>query len=259
MKKHFFAVSAFILLCAQASARLPEGDLLAGVSPGPDGRIDVLAIFAHQDDETIEPGGTLIKLKKDPRVRLHILCLSKGEKSEAKFFLRISPEYQADIRKAELKSAAAVLGADEVVHFDYPDHFLNRADQAELLRKIMAVIDKAGPEIIITHDPAGITRNPDHICSSSVATRAFRQSQAQKLYYTTLPRSLYYLSALTTQFHEKADPVWPTMKVDISDEMKLKKLAIYEHATQRHYSFVAISMHQSEHMKYEYFALAESK
>jgi LmbE family N-acetylglucosaminyl deacetylase len=260
MKRNWFALAALLLVFSlPAFAKLPEGDLLAGVKPGPDGKIDVLTIFAHQDDETIEPGGTLIKLKKDPRVRLHILCLSMGEKSEAKFFLHITPEYQAAIRKRELISATTVLGADDVVHYNYPDHFLNKADPDELLKKIMAVVEKTDPEIILTHDPAGITRNPDHICCSTFATRAFKLSKAQKLYYTTLPKSLYFLSGFTTQFHTKATPAWPTMKVDVSEELKLKKLAIYEHATQRHYTFVAISMFQAEHMKYEYFALAQTK
>jgi len=259
MRKYLPVILIFLFAGAARPDNLPVGDLLSGVKPGPDGKIDVLAIFAHQDDETIEPGGTLIKLKKDPRVRLYILCLSKGEASEAKFFLHIQPEYMAEIRKKELLSAAAVLGADDVVHYSYPDHFLNQADQGELLKKIMVVVEKSDPEIIITHDPAGISRNPDHICCSSVATRAFRQSRAQKLYYTTLPKHLYYLSGFLTQFHEKATPVWPTLKVDVSGELTLKKLALYEHATQRHYTFVAISMRQAERMKYEYFALAETK
>ena len=259
MRKYLPVILIFLFAGVARPDKLPVGDLLEGVKPGPDGKIDVLTIFAHQDDETIEPGGTLIKLKKDPRVRLHILCLSMGEKSEAKFFLHITPEYQAAIRKRELISATTVLGADDVVHESYPDHFLNKADQDELLKKIMAVVEKTGPEIIITHDPAGISRNPDHICCSAVATKAFRLSKAQKLYYTTLPKSLYFLSGFLTQFHEKANPAWPTLKVDVSGEQKLKKLAIYEHATQRHYTFVAISMRQAERMKWEYFALAEEK
>jgi LmbE family N-acetylglucosaminyl deacetylase len=259
-KKYFMFASLILLFCGTAKAALPVGNLLDGVRPGPDGKIDVLTIFAHEDDETIEPGGTLIKLKKDPRVRLHILCLSKGEKSEAKFFLNIGEDHQASIRRRELISAATVLGADDVTHWDYADHDLNQADQAELLKRVMAVIEKTTPEIIITHDPAGITRNPDHICCSAVATKAFKQSQAQKLYYTTLPKSLYMLAGFTTQFHTRGvNPAWPTMKVDVSEELRLKKLAIYEHATQRHYTFVAISMAQAEHMKWEYFALAESK
>jgi len=240
-------------------ARLPEGSLLDSVKPGPDGEIHVLTVFAHEDDETIHSGGALLKLKKDPRVRLHILCLTLGDASEARYFLRLSGESLARIRMAELRSAAAVIGADEVVQFDYRDHFLKEADQAELVAKIKNVIESSGAQVVITHDPAGITRNPDHVACSAAATRAFKQSRAGRLYYTSLPRSLYWLPATFTQFHEKARPVYPTFKVNIRREKKLKKLAEYEHATQKHFSFVGLTMSQGELFNHEWFALAESK
>jgi len=50
----------FMGLCMTLSASawaVPKGDLLEGVRPGPDGMIDVLTVFAHQDDESIYGGG----------------------------------------------------------------------------------------------------------------------------------------------------------------------------------------------------------
>ena len=77
---------------------LPEGDLLQGVQPGPDGKINILTVFAHQDDESIYGGGAVLKAMKDPRVRLHILCMTFDQTSDAIKNLKITPDHSGKIR-----------------------------------------------------------------------------------------------------------------------------------------------------------------
>lgn len=255
MKKIAVFASVF-LLAAAAHARVPMGGLIEGIEPGPDGMIDVLTVFAHQDDETIPGGGTLIKLSKDPRVRIHIACLTLGDMSEAKDFLKITPEHLGQIRSRELETAASVLGAVEVIQLDYHDQGLEGADQEELVRKVREIIASTGAEVVVTHEPAGVTRHPDHVTCSRVATEAFSRTGAKRLYYVTLPRSLYASRYLITPFKAEAKPVFPTLKVDIKRELKLKRMAMCAHATQRHFSLVGMVMVEIGMINREWFALA---
>ncbi len=251
-------VLAFCLAPWLALAR-PAGDLLAGVVPGADGKIDVLTVFAHQDDETISLGGTLIKIKDDPRVRLHVMCMTLGDVSEAKEFLGITQEKMGEIRVAELRLAASIYPAEQIIQLDYHDASLAQADPAELEAKILETIERVGAELMLTHEPAGITGHPDHITTSRVATAAFKNSSAQKLYYTTLPRSIYAIFKMASPTISKQAPpapVFSTMKVSVRDQMKLKKLAMYSHVSQRHFSLVSIAMKAVTLIDHEWFALA---
>jgi len=260
-----FSLVLFLGLMAALPARalmVPAGDMLAGVRPGPDGKIDVLTVFAHEDDESIYGGGTLIKIKKDPRVRLHILCLCRGNWPEQAKDLGIEEDYLVSIRTQELLSAAAVLKADDVTHWNYDDLELAKLDQAKLLADILAVMNQTGAEIVITHDPAGITRNSDHIVCSRQATAAFSQSPAQRLYYPTLPAPIYKVAMYLERQEWQGDvvtPAEPTFDVDIRAERDLKRMACYEHASQISFSDLGTVVNILLKFPKEYWALGGKK
>lgn len=252
-------IAAIVLFAVPASARLPGGSLLDGVKPGGDGMIDVLTVFAHQDDETIYGGGAVLLMKKDPRVRLHIMCLTLGQLSEAKDRLGITPEHLARIRVHELQTAAAVYGAEEVIQLDYSDQGLKTADREKLIGQILETINRVGAEIVITHDPLGFTGHPDHIVCSSVATEAFNRSSAERLYYPTLPAYLYRAVKKFRIGGTDIEPARPTMKIDISSVKKLKRMAFYAHASQKHFSGVNIPGGAMMALDHEYYTLAASR
>jgi len=257
MKKTAFLMMAFLLCTGAAVARVPEGDLLEGVKPGKDGGIDVITVFAHQDDESFYGGGTLFILKEDPRVRLHILCMTLGDKSGAKDRLDISEERLGRIRTEELESAAAVYEAEQVIMLGYHDQGLTSADHEELVEKVAGWIEKAGAEVVITHDPSGITRHQDHMETSRAATEAFKETGAQKLYYVTLHGSLGALSRVLALTKDAPDPVKPDFRVDVRKYKKLKRLALLEHASQIHFSEVGNACALVRLLNHEYFKLAD--
>jgi N-acetylglucosamine malate deacetylase 2 len=260
MKRALLLAAALIIAAAPAFASTPTGDLLTGVKPGPDGVIDVLTIFAHQDDEAYA-GGTLLKLKLEgnPPVRLHLACLTLGDLSGAKDTLHISGDYLAKIRTGELQSAAAVFQADEVIQWDYHDQGLKGANREELVGKLRDLIAKTGAEVVITHDPSGLTRHPDHVVCAAAVTAAFPQSPAQRLYYSTYPAFIFYPVATLTIFHERAPRAQPTVKVDVRKYLKLKGLALDEHASQMKHSFSKLDVIQDRVSPYEWFALGAEK
>ena len=214
--KKWLVTMAVLLIGVSARAGLPEVDLLEGVAPGPDGKIDVLTVFAHQDDETLL-GGSLIKMKKDPRVRLHLMVLTLGDKTPAQNKLGIGPEYMGRIRVGEMKSAATVYGADEVIQLEYHDYGLSDVDPDRLAADILAAIDRTGAEVVITFDPGGTTAHPDHMRCSQVATAAFNQSSARVLYYVTMSPRLYDLpyKFVGPKNDPESEPIKPTMRVDM--------------------------------------------
>jgi len=241
---------------------IPEGDLLDGVDPGPDGRIDVLTVFAHPDDESIYGGGTLIKIKKDPRVRLHILCLGVGDWPAQAREIGIDSSQLVKIRASELRNAAEVLQAEQVIQWTYLDGSLSSQNPEKLAKDIVDVIELVGAEMVITHDPAGITRNPDHLTCSRVATEAFEKSSAKRLYYPTLPAPLYKaaMSFMRDEWEgEPVEPAKPTFDVDIREEKDLKRMACYAHASQMFYSEVGPAAKLLLLFPKEYWTLAKEK
>ncbi len=256
MKKEM-AIAMCIFLGFAGCKRLPAGSLLDGVTPGKDGRIDVITVFAHPDDESFYVGGTLIKMKKDPRVRLHVLCLTNGNMDEAKDNLGISKEQLARLRVRELETACDIMGADSVECLNYDDQGLATADRSTLNARIVAAVKKHNAAVIITHDPFGLSGHPDHIVCSSVATDVFKASAARRLYYGTMTPARYWYNLIFALSDSKAERSKPTIRVYISAEKTVKKLALYSHVTQHHFSFWnGLAMHEDLLYNYEYFKLA---
>jgi len=260
MKRGCILLGGFMLLAAGAWARAPKGDLLDQVAPGPDGKIHVVTVFAHPDDETFYLAGTLLKMKQDPRVSLHIVCLTIGDQDVAKDRLRITPERLGRIRVKELEAAGAVLGAEEVISLGYHDQGLAAADAAVMVKQVREILDRVGAEIVLTHDPYGISGHPDHVTCSRVAKQAFEQSGAGRLFYVTMPQARYFVNSLFSMFHGPAERVYPSLRVDIRGQKRLKRAALYAHSTQEHFSFWnGLGMKEDLLYNFEYFALAESK
>ena len=230
MKRALTAVLTVLILALSARAGYREVTLLEGVVPGADGKIDVVAIYPHQDDESFWSGGTLHRLKQDPRVRLHLVCLTRGDMSGAKDALAISGQRLGDIRVKELALAAQVYQADELIQFDYHDQGLAAVGDEVLIERLAGILDATGAEVVLTYGPDGVTAHPDHQVCSRVATAAWKRSGAQRLYYSAAPP---WVTRLTRR-HRPA-PIMPTLKVDIRAEKKLKMLALYSHASQEHF------------------------
>lgn len=255
--------SVFLFLVFLASAEvawaLPTGHLLDGVAPAEDGRINILAVFAHQDDESIYGGGAVLSAMKDPRAHLFILCMTFDQTSDAIQALHITPDQSGRIRVQELRTAAAVYGADEVIQFNYPSRSLPKQDPEKLIEEIRAVIDRVGAQAVITHDPAGITGHWDHVACSSLATAAFQRSNARVLYYPTLPPALYRIALAFKTYDTHGIPAVPDFKVNIRDVKRLKRLACYAHASQMRFTSVGLTTDLFLLSDYEYFARVGKK
>lgn len=174
----------------------------------------LLAILAHPDDESFGMGGTLALYAKQG-VAVHLLCATRGEVGD------VEPEYLkgfesiADLREHELRCAAEKLGLASVNFLGYrdsgmpgsPDNLhhaaLAAAPEEEVALRIVSYMRQLCPHVVVTFDPIGGYRHPDHIAVHKATVRAFHLAgepgivpggpapyQPAKLYFHTFPRRI---------------------------------------------------------------------
>lgn len=145
----------------------------------------LLVIFAHPDDESHGPAGTLAKYAAEG-VEIHYLCATRGEAGsvvDARFLAGGKP--LAAVRTEELEQAVAALGLKSLHFLDYrdsgmegspdnqhPDSFYN-ASVDEVAERIATHIRRLRPDAIITHDEYGWYGHPDHIKCYQATRRAY--------------------------------------------------------------------------------------
>lgn len=179
-----------------------------------EGKRVILAVLAHPDDETFGMGGTLA-LYARRGVDIHLVCATRGEVGTVDPKLMEGYETIADLREAELKCAAGELGIKEVHFLDYrdsgmpgsPDNVhpkaLAAAPMEEVAKNVACYIRSLKPQVVITFDPIGGYRHPDHIAIQKATVEAFRIAadsgfhdadgsnpfQPQRLFFQTMPRA----------------------------------------------------------------------
>lgn len=171
----------------------------------------ILAVLAHPDDESFGMGGTLA-FYADRGVEVYLACATRGEVGE------VGPEYLkeytsiAELRESELRCAAGHLGLIDVYFLDYRDSGMegsadNDHPQAlvaapvdEVAAKVVDIIREIKPQIVLTFDPIGGYRHPDHIhiheatklafdlAGDAAFERVLPPHKPQKLYYHTISK-----------------------------------------------------------------------
>ncbi len=184
----------------------------------------LLAVLAHPDDESFGPGGTLA-LYARRGVDVHLACATRGELGSAPKELLAGHADVAALRERELDCAAAELGLSAVHLLGYrdsgmpgsPDNQHPRALAAAPLDQVAAqvtqLIRQIRPQVVITFDPMGGYRHPDHIAVHRATLEAFHASgdparypggpdafQPDKLYYHTFGRRFLRVAVQMMRF-----------------------------------------------------------
>lgn len=191
----------------------------------------LLAVLAHPDDETFGMGGTLALYTKRG-VQVDLVCGTRGEVGEVDAKYLVDIKSTACLRTQELKQAAAVLGLHEVIYLNYRDSGMpGSPDNAhpnalagqpigEVAGRIAHIIRQVRPEVVITFDPIGGYRHPDHIAIHQATELAFKMAageetfndpddlatfQAQYLYFHTINRTFIRMAVFFLKLFGK-DP-----------------------------------------------------
>ncbi len=121
-------------------------------------KLDILAFGAHPDDVEISVGGTLISEVQQGK-NVGLIDLTRGE---------MGTRGSVEIRNQEAEEARKIIGAAIRENLDMPDAFLET--NAENLEKVIRVIRKYQPDIVITNAPSD--RHPDHGHAASLVVEA---------------------------------------------------------------------------------------
>ncbi len=178
----------------------------------------LLCVLAHPDDESFGPGGLLAEYALRG-VRVVCACATRGEVGAA------DPEHleghatPGDMRWAELTAAARELGLAEIIHLGYRDSGMagspdNQHPQAlaaapleAVTARVVKVLRTVKAQVVITFDPLGGYRHPDHIAIHRATVAAFHAAgdaaqfpeagpayTPQKLYFTIFPKGFLKLA-----------------------------------------------------------------
>jgi N-acetyl-1-D-myo-inositol-2-amino-2-deoxy-alpha-D-glucopyranoside deacetylase len=174
----------------------------------------ILSVLAHPDDETFGMGGTLAYYAQKG-VDVYLICATRGEVGGMDPELMKGHSSIGEVREEELRCAADVLGLKGVYFLDYRDSGMpgsvdNTHPQAlaaapldEVAKKVAVFIRQLKPQVVLTFDPIGGYRHPDHIAIQLATVEAFKLASdpafidpggllpfhPQRLYFHTIPRA----------------------------------------------------------------------
>jgi N-acetyl-1-D-myo-inositol-2-amino-2-deoxy-alpha-D-glucopyranoside deacetylase len=238
--------------------------------------LTLMAVFAHPDDESFGSGGSLARYGADPDVRVALVCATRGEAGEISDPMLATPERLGEVRERELRCACRELGIDALYFLDYRDSgmagtpenlepgALAMADFDQVVGKIVALIRRERPDVVVTFDETGGYGHPDHIAIHHHTKAAFdaaadpdqyagqlagglQPHQARKLYFTAIPRR-FFRDALAkmeelgidvpARYRERLDEPFGlpdeacTTDVNVESFWDAKQAAVQCHATQ---------------------------
>ena len=167
----------------------------------------LLAVLAHPDDESFGLGGTLA-LYASKGYDVYYVCATRGEAGT------VDEEYlkgfkdTAEMRTNELMRAAKELGLKEVFFLGYRDSGMpgtedNQHSNAqinapieEVAGRVVKYIRKLKPDVVLTFDPIGGYKHPDHIHINKATVLAFANSDNASFYPEAgdpfKPQALYF-------------------------------------------------------------------
>lgn len=167
----------------------------------------ILAVLAHPDDESFGMGGTLAYYSRKG-AKVHLICATRGEAGTVDEKYLKNYDSIGALREAELRCAAENLKLTEVQLLDYRDSGMpntpeNKHPNAlinhpieEVARQVVQYIRKIEPDIVLTFDPLGGYRHPDHIHIQKATTLAFEKASEASFQpdagYPYKPLALYY-------------------------------------------------------------------
>jgi N-acetyl-1-D-myo-inositol-2-amino-2-deoxy-alpha-D-glucopyranoside deacetylase len=178
----------------------------------------ILSVLAHPDDESFGMGGTLA-LYAQKGYDVYLVCATRGEVGEGDAAHMQGFSSIAELREGELRCAAEHLGLKGVYFLGYrdsgmpgsPDNQHPDAQVAhpveEVAGKVVKYIRELKPDVVLTFDPIGGYRHPDHIHIHQATVLAFEKAadptyhpeagepfQPGRLYFHTFPRGFLKLA-----------------------------------------------------------------
>ena len=145
---------------------------------------NVLVVFPHADDETVNCGGAIRRFSS-AGATVTLLLLTGGERG--------NPEGTPDaslkaIRRREAEEVAGILGVSRLIQEDFGDGQL-RDRREQVTAYLSREIARINPDLILTHDLAGLDGHEDHVACSEILTELKRKELPQRVSLVRGPAS----------------------------------------------------------------------
>jgi LmbE family N-acetylglucosaminyl deacetylase len=161
----------------------------------PPGPPRVACVFAHPDDDTYGVAGSLA-LVADREPDLTVILATSGEAGQIADATLATRDTLAQVREAEDRASWTALGLEPAIHFlRHPDGRLEELPRERLVAQVLAILQEARPDVVVTFGPDGVTGHADHVAIGGAATAAFlaaREAQRggfDRLLHVAIPSS----------------------------------------------------------------------
>ena len=191
----------------------------------------VAVIMAHPDDPDFSCAGTCAKWAAEGRHVTYVLITNGDKGSDDR---ELSSEQLIEIREAEQRAAAAILGVKECVFMRHPDGML--VPNLELRRELVRVIRRLRPDVLICSDPTSwyfgqeYINHPDHRAGAQAVLEAlFPASRNHRMFPELLDEGLepHRVEEVYIATSKESDTF-----IDITPYMDLKIAALRAHVSQ---------------------------
>ncbi len=263
----------------------------------------LLSAFAHPDDEQGVSG--LMHKYASEGVDVTLVCATRGEAGEIAPGVDATTENLGQVREDELRCAVEKIGVNNLYFLDYRDSGMQgtkenedprcfwQANLFEVTEKLVRIIRRHKPQVIVTFDANGGYGHPDHIKIHQASLMAYfvagdpraypdqmtkedlQPWTVSKLYFGAFSRSRFAkyaelakqadvdLGVPMQEFLKRAQPdEIITTRIDVEPYVDLKLNALYCHASQMNPNsiFSKIPMEiRREGIKVETLVRAESR
>jgi len=201
--------------------------------------VNILALFAHPDDETLLAGGTLALLARHG-MNVHYLCATRGEGGEVGEPPVCTREELGNVREQELVCAIEKLGGSSLTFLGYIDPTVGPEDELYaysddltfLTGQVATSLRQFQADFLVTHGSNGEYGHPAHLLTHNAARLAVESLNRNPSAST---RYLYTVSANFSEhprprIANKDDPA--SLVIDIAPTLESKIQAALCHRTQ---------------------------
>jgi len=215
----------------------------------------LVCIFAHPDDESLGPGGTIAYFAQSAEI--HLICVTNGDADSKFTHGKISGKALGKIRRVELQNAAEILGIRSVTFLDFKDGELSNNNYHDVSNKVKKVLDEIKPDSLMTLYIDGVSGHLDHVAVSMETSYLFEKLKYVKnLFYYVQNRKIKklmgsrYFIYFPIGFSEN-EVDWVS---DVSEVYKTKIKAMQAHKSQLK-DFFLIKTLFGKLIKKEYFKI----
>jgi len=199
----------------------------------------LLYIYAHPDDESFGVAG-LSRLYADQGAQIALVTATRGDAGRAGEPPLCSRAELPARREAELREAARILGIGDVTVLNYLDKHLADAPSDTIRRELVQAIRSHRPHVVVTFDPDGANRHPDHVAISRFANDAVAAAGDSRWYPDAGHAHGVQRLLWTTPVLPWDAPKSPNLAkepgvdflIDVSKYRNVKKAALRAHRTQ---------------------------